>query len=207
MALLSKEAKQAFADRQANAGSGSSRYLKPKEISEEGTIITFLGDEEHAITGFNAFLEKKDKTGWVKINTPEQLSLSELKERADEYGAKEPTKKQNQFYAFTIYNYAEEAVQIFEFTQVGLITGICEFLTDPDVEGKEEEYDFKLKRTRIGSGPKDIRYSAMPTASGKRKQSVMKKRIDAAFQEVKDANFDIQELFNPEGNPFEPTVS
>jgi len=207
MALLSKEAKQAFADRQANAGSGSSRYLKPKEISEEGTIITFLGDEEHAITGFNAFLEKKDKTGWVKINTPEQLSLSELKERAEEYGAMEPTKKQSQFYAFTIYNYAEEAVQIFEFTQVGLITGICEFITDPEVEGKEEEFDFKLKRTRIGSGPKDIRYSAMPTASGKRKQSVMKKRIDAAFQEVKDANFDIQELFNPEGNPFEPTVS
>ena len=207
MALLSKEAKQAFVDRQANAGSGASRYLKAKDIAEEGTIITFLGDEEHAITGFNAFLEKKDKTGWVKINTPEQLSLSELKERAEEYGAMEPTKKQSQFYAFTIYNYAEEAVQIFEFTQVGLITGICEFITDPEVEGKEEEYDFKLKRIKIGSGPKDIRYSAMPTASGKRKQPVMKRKIDAAFQEVKDANFDIQELFNPEGNPFEPAVT
>ena len=202
MGLLSQEAKDAFANRQANTSSGASRYLKAKEISEEGTLITFLGNENHTITGFQAFLEKSDRSGWVKINTPEQLSLSELKERAKEYGAVEPTEKQKQFYAFTIYNYAEEAVQIFEFTQAGLITGICDFLTDPDVEGHEEEYDFKLKRVKTGKEARDVRYSCFPISSGKRKQPGIKKTIDAAFKEVEDSGYDIQELFNPEGNPF-----
>ena len=202
MGLLSQEAKDAFANRQANTSSGASRYLKAKEISEEGTLITFLGNENHTITGFQAFLEKSDRSGWVKINTPEQLSLSELKERAKEYGAVEPEEKQRQFYAFTIYNYAEEAVQIFEFTQSGLITGICEFITDPDVEGHEEEYDFKLKRVKTGKEARDVRYTCFPISSGKRKQPAIKKTIDAAFKEVEDAGYDIQELFNPEGNPF-----
>ena len=202
MGLLSQEAKDAFANRQANTSSGASRYLKAKEISEEGTLITFLGNENHTITGFQAFLEKSDKSGWVKINTPEQLSLSELKERAKEYGAVEPEEKQRQFYAFTIYNYAEEAVQIFEFTRAGLITGICEFITDPDVEGHEEEYDFKLKRVKTGKEARDVRYTCFPISSGKRKQPAIKKTIDAAFKEVEDSGYDIQELFNPEGNPF-----
>jgi len=207
MGLLSKESKAAFADRQANAGSGSSRYLKTSELSEEGTRITFLGDENHTIRGYGTFLERKGGGKMVKIHTPEQLSLSELKEKANELGAVEPTQLQREFYAFTIYNYDAEAIQIFEFNQAGLITGIVSFLTDEDVEGSEEEYDMKLTRTKTGKDPRDVRYTATPLASGKRKQKEMKKKIEKAFDDLLDSNYEISELFNPDGDPFKPTVS
>ena len=206
MGLLSQEAKDAFASRQANTGKGSSRYLKPSEISEEGTLITFLGDQNHTLRGYQAFLELKAEKKFVKVNTPNKLTRAELKERAEELGAKEPSKDQSEFYAFTIWNYEAEAVQIFEFTQAGLITGICEFILDPDVEGNEKEFDMKLKRVKTGNDPRDVRYSALATASGRRKQEKVSKKIDAAFEEVKDAGYDIQELFNSEGNPFSPIV-
>ena len=207
MGLLSKESKAAFADRQANAGSGSSRYLKTSELSEEGTRITFLGDESHSIRGYGTFLDRKGGGKMVKIHTPEQLSLSELKEKANELGAVEPTQLQREFYAFTIYNYDAEAIQIFEFNQAGLITGIVAFLTDEDVEGNEEEYDMKLTRTKTGPDPRDVRYTALPVASGKRKQKEMKKKIEKAFDDLLDSNYEISELFNPDGDPFKPTVS
>jgi len=207
MGLLSKEAKAAFADRQANTGSGSSRYLKTSELSEEGTRITFLGDENHTIRGYGTFLDRKGGGKMVKIHTPEKLSLSELKERANELGAVEPTQEQREFYAFTIYNYDAEAIQIFEFNQAGLITGIVAFLTDEDVEGNEEEYDMKLTRTKTGPDPRDVRYTALPVASGKRKQAAVKKKIEKAFDELIDSGYDISELFNPDGDPFKPDVS
>ena len=161
MGLLSQEAKDAFANRQANTGKGSSRYLKPSEISEEGTLITFLGDQDHTLRGYQAFLELKAEKKFVKVNTPNKLSRAELKERAEELGAREPSKDQSEFYAFTIWNYEAEAVQIFEFTQAGLITGICEFILDPEVEGNEKEFDMKLKRVKTGNDPRDVRYSAL----------------------------------------------
>jgi len=207
MGLLSKESKAAFADRQANAGSGSSRYLKTSELSEEGTRITFLGDENHTIRGYGTFLDRKGGGKMVKIHTPEQLSLSELKEKANELGAVEPTQLQREFYAFTIYNYDAEAIQIFEFNQAGLITGIVAFLTDEDVEGNEEEYDMKLTRTKTGPDPRDVRYTALPVASGKRKQKEMKKKIEKSFDDLLDSGYEISELFNPDGDPFKPTVS
>ena len=207
MGLLSKESKAAFADRQANAGSGSSRYLKTSELSEDGTRITFLGDENHTIRGYGTFLDRKGGGKMVKIHTPEQLSLSELKEKANELGAVEPTQLQREFYAFTIYNYDAEAIQIFEFNQAGLITGIVAFLTDEDVEGNEEEYDMKLTRTKTGPDPRDVRYTALPVASGKRKQKEMKKKIEKSFDDLLDSGYEISELFNPDGDPFKPTVS
>ena len=207
MGLLSKEAKAAFANRQANAGSGSSRYLKTSELSEDGTRITFLGDEKHTIRGYGTFLDRKGGGKMVKIHTPEQLSLSELKEKANELGAVEPTQLQREFYAFTIYNYDAEAIQIFEFNQSGLITGIVSFLTDEDVEGSEEEYDMKLTRTKTGKDPRDVRYTATPLASGKRKQKDMKKKIEKDFDALLDSGYEISELFNPDGDPFKPTVS
>lgn len=207
MGLLSQEAKDAFANRQANAGSGSSRYLKTSELSEEGTRITFLGDESHSIRGYGTFLDRKGGGKMVKINTPEKLSLPELKERANELGAVEPTQEQREFYAFTIYNYDAEAIQIFEFNQSGLITGIVEFITDEDVEGNEEEYDMKLVRTKTGKDPRDVRYTATPLASGKRKQASVKKKIEKAFDDLIDSGYDISELFNPDGDPFKPAVS
>ena len=206
MGLLSKEAKAAFADRQANTGKGGSRYLNTKDLSEEGTRITFLGDENHMIHGYGVWCDRKGGGKKINLRTSTKLSKEELAERATEVGAVAPNELQKEFYAFTVWNYAEEAVQIFEFNQSGLIGPIVEFLSDEEVEGNEEDYDMKVTKTKTGSDPRDVRYTVTPLASGKRKQDKVKKQIQKAFDELLDENYDISELFNPEGDPFNPEL-
>ena len=93
------------------------------------------------------------------------------------------------------------------FNQSGLIGPIVEFLTDEDVEGSEDQYDLKVTKTKTGNDPRDVRYTVTPLASGKRKQATTKKQIDKAFDELLDANYDISELFNAEGDPFKPELA
>ena len=207
MGLLSQEAKDAFADRQANTGKGGSRFLNTKDLSEEGTRITFLGDENHMVHGFGVWCDRKGGGKKMNLRTATKLSKEELAERANEVGAVAPNELQREFYAFTIWNYAEETVQIFEFNQSGLIGPIVEFLTDEDVEGSEDQYDLKVTKTKTGNDPRDVRYTVTPLASGKRKQATTKKQIDKAFDELLDANYDISELFNAEGDPFKPELA
>ena len=207
MGLLSKEAKAAFAERQANTGKGGSRYLNTKDLSEEGTRITFLGDENHMINGYGVWCDRKGGGKKINLRTATKLSKDELAERANEVGAVAPNELQREFYAFTIWNYAEEVVQIFEFTQSGLINPIIEHLSDEEIEGNEEEYDMKVTKTKTGSSDRDVRYSATPLASGRRKQAATKKQINKAFDELLDENYDISELFNPEGDPFKPELA
>ena len=207
MGLLSQEAKDAFATRQANTGKGGSRFLNTKDLSEEGTRITFLGDENHMVNGFGVWCDRKGGGKKMNLRTATKLSKDELAERANEVGAVAPNEVQREFYAFTIWNYAEETVQIFEFNQSGLIGPIVEFLTDEDVEGSEDQYDLKVTKTKTGNDPRDVRYTVTPLASGRRKQKETKKQIDKAFDDLNDEGYDISELFNSEGDPFKPELA
>ena len=207
MGLLSKEAKAAFAERQANTGKGGSRYLNTKDLSEEGTRITFLGDENHMINGYGVWCDRKGGGKKINLRTATKLSKDELAERAKEVGAVAPNELQKEFYAFTIWNYAEEVIQIFEFTQTGLVNPIIEHLSDEEIEGNEEEYDMKVTKTKTGSSDRDVRYSATPLASGRRKQAAVKKQIQKAFDDLNDEGYDISELFNSEGDPFKPELA
>ena len=207
MGLLSQEAKDAFAMRQANTGKGGSRFLNTKDLTEEGTRITFLGDENHMVNGFGVWCDRKGGGKKMNLRTATKLSKEELAERANEVGAIAPNELQREFYAFTIWNYAEETVQIFEFNQSGLIGPIVEFLTDEDVEGSEDQYDLKVTKTKTGNDPRDVRYTVTPLASGRRKQKETKKQIDKAFDDLNDEGYDISELFNSEGDPFKPELA
>ena len=207
MGLLSQEAKDAFADRQANTGKSGSRYLNTKDLSEEGTRITFLGDQNHMIHGYGVWCDRKGGGKKMNLRTATKLSKDELAERANEVGAVAPNELQKEFYAFTIWNYAEEVIQIFEFTQTGLVNPIIEHLSDEEIEGNEEEYDMKVTKTKTGSSDRDVRYSATPLASGKRKQAAVKKQIQKAFDDLNDEGYDISELFNSEGDPFKPELA
>ena len=77
-----------------------------------------------------------------------------------------------------------------------------DFLTDE--EGKETPhlFDLKLKCSR-GADYKDTRYSVLPVP-GKRMKEKVNKEIQAAFDEVIAAGFDINALVDNE-NPFSPT--
>ena len=72
------------------------------------------------------------------------------------------------------------------------------------MDGNEEEYDMKLTRVKTGPEPRDVRYTALPVASGKRKQAAVKKKIEKAFDELIDSGYDITEICNPDGDPFNP---
>ena len=207
MGLLSQEAKAAFADRQANTGKGGSRFLNTKDLTEEGTRITFLGDENHMVNGFGVWCDRKGGGKKMNLRTATKLSKDELAERANEVGAVAPNELQKEFYAFTVWNYAEETVQIFEFNQSGLIGPIVEFLADEEVDGNEEDYDMKVTKTKTGNDPRDVRYTVTPLASGKRKQAATKKVIQKAFDDLNDEGYDISELFNSEGDPFKPELA
>jgi hypothetical protein len=207
MGLLSQEAKAAFADRQANTGKSGSRYLNTKDLSEEGTRITFLGDQNHMIHGYGVWCDRKGGGKKMNLRTATKLSKDELAERANEVGAVAPNELQKEFYAFTVWNYAEETVQIFEFNQSGLIGPIVEFLADEEVDGNEEDYDMKVTKTKTGNDPRDVRYTVTPLASGKRKQAAVKKVIQKAFDDLNDEGYDISELFNSEGDPFKPELA
>ena len=207
MGLLSQEAKDAFADRQANTGKSGSRYLNTKDLSEEGTRITFLGDQNHMIHGYGVWCDRKGGGKKMNLRTATKLSKDELAERANEVGAVAPNELQKEFYAFTVWNYAEETVQIFEFNQSGLIGPIVEFLADEEVDGNEEDYDMKVTKTKTGNDPRDVRYTVTPLASGKRKTAATKKVIQKAFDDLNDEGYDISELFNSEGDPFKPELA
>ena len=205
MGLLSKESRDAFAERQANTGSGSSRYLNTKDLSEDGTRITFLGDETNTLHGYGVWCDRKGGGKKINLRTAKKLSRTELEERADEIGAIAPNDLQREFYAFTVWNYDEEAIQIFEFNQSGLIGPIIEFLSDDEIDGSEKEYDFKVTKNKTGPDPRfDIRYSAVSLAGKRKKNSSIDKQIDKAFNELLDTGFDISVLLDPEGDPFNP---
>jgi len=159
------------------------------------------------VHGFGVWCDRKGGGKKMNLRTATKLSKDELAERANEVGAVAPNELQREFYAFTIWNYAEEAIQIFEFNQSGLIGPIVEFLTDEDVEGSEDQYDLKVTKTKTGNDPRDVRYTVTPLASGKRKQAATKKQIDKAFDELNDEGYDISELFNSEGDPFKPELA
>jgi hypothetical protein len=159
------------------------------------------------IHGYGVWCDRKGGGKKMNLRTATKLSKDELAERANEVGAVAPNELQKEFYAFTIWNYAEEVIQIFEFTQTGLVNPIIEHLSDEEIEGNEEEYDMKVTKTKTGSSDRDVRYSATPLASGKRKQAAVKKQIQKAFDDLNDEGYDISELFNSEGDPFKPELA
>ena len=202
MGILSKDVIKAYQERQK--ASSISNYLKPGDFGEAGTTITLLGDENHAIAGYVAFLPLKDDPKKVKkISTLEKLSSSELSARAIELGCiYPPFATQKPFYAFTVWNYSVEAIQILEITQTSLITPLMENISDPAFDKDPSTYDFTFKRVTTGNKPTDVKYSVTPKIGERSKDPKVKSLIQSKFDEVIDKGYDINALFEG-SNPFE----
>jgi hypothetical protein len=186
MPLLSREVAESF---KRPAATGSGNYLNPRDINEtSGKVrVTFLGDD--SATGYTVWgTSSKDPSKRVKLTFANEPTRDEVITRADEQDVVvKPDERITKFMGFFVWNYNDEAVQYFEFSQRGLIDPIIEALSDEEIEAEPSLYDFVLSAT--GSGL-DKKYSVIPMP-GKRRQEKTDKQIDAAFTKVLDDGADI----------------
>ena len=200
MALLSKSIEDAFkASKAAAASGGGGNYLNAKDLNDENTVITFVGDEEQVLIRHIVWSSDGKP---LKFTSPP--TRDEIKERAEEVGAVlDGKEKANALYAFTVWNYNEDRIQVFEFSQKGIANPIMEFLTDEEGKKTPHLFDLKLKAIR-GKERTDVTYIVLPVP-GKRMKDKVNKEIDAAFSEALEAGYDINALTDG-GNPFSPDL-
>jgi hypothetical protein len=197
MPLLTKSVADAYTARKSTA-TGSGNYLNPRDLTEgTKTRITFLGDE--SATGFIVWADSASDPGKrVKLIFASEPTKEDVITRADEQNAVvQPDFRVQQFFTFAIWNYNDEAVQVFEFSQRSLAEPIIDFLSDEEVESEPHLFDLVLSATGKGI---DKKYSVLPMP-GKRRQAATDKAIDAAWQKVLEDGFDLSVVIAG-GNPF-----
>lgn len=196
MPILSKAVAESF---KKPAATGSGNYLNPRDITEAGgkIRITLLGDE--SATGYTVWgASATDPSKRVKLTFSDEPTRDEVITRADEQGVVvESDARITRFLAFWVWNYNDEAVQLFEFSQRGLVDPIIEALSDEEIEAEPGLYDFVLSST--GSGL-EKKYSVIPMP-GKRRQEKVEKQVADAFQKVLDNGADIS-MCSSGGDPF-----
>ena len=164
-------------------------YLNPSSIEKDSTVrITLLGDK--SLAGYECWVTKEGKRFSMKFQT--EPTREDLKARAEEEDVElSGDEKPKGFYAFWIYNYEEECVQVFQFSQAGLIDPIIANLSDEEIGLEPTMYDFKLSTNGLSGLDKRYNVSCVP---GKRRQEKVNKQIDAAFGEVMNQGGDLSNL-------------
>ena len=164
-------------------------YLNPGSIDKDSQArITLLGSS--SLGGYECWVAKEGKRFSMKFKT--EPTRDDLKERADEEGVElTGDEKVKGFYAFFIWNYDEEAVQVFQFSQQGLIDPIISNLSDEEISQEPHAYDFKISTNGLSGLDKRYNVACVP---GKRRQDKVNKEIEAAWKEVLDAGADLSNL-------------
>jgi hypothetical protein len=195
MPLLSSTVKEAFEARKSASSGGN--YLNPSSVSEGDKLrITFLGDD--SLAGWQCWATSSDGKR-IPLRFAAEPTPDDIKTRAAEEGATADPSECKAFYAFAVWNYDDERVQVFQFHQTGIAAPIIEALSDEEIEAEPGAYDFIIKAS--GSGM-DKRYSVTPMP-GKRRQPKIESQVDAAWQKVVEAGFDLKALLMG-GDPFKP---
>ena len=164
-------------------------YLNPSSIEKDSTVrITLLGDK--SLAGYECWVTKDGKRFSMKFQT--EPTREDLQARAEEEGVElSGDEKPKGFYAFFIYNYEEECVQVFQFSQAGLIDPIIANLSDEEIGLEPTMYDFKLSTNGLSGLDKRYNVSCVP---GKRRQEKVNKQIEADFGEVMNQGGDLSNL-------------
>ena len=201
--LLSPRVKNVQASIQKSTTGGGS-YLNPSSITEDTVRISFLTNPdptaESSIAGYEVWVaDAEGKRKGMRFSS--EPTREDIAERAKEMKL-EPVgdEKIKAFYAFAVWNYDTETVQVFQFSQQGLCDPITNYLSEEEIEAEPDTWDFKLGSTGQGL---DKRYSVFALPGHRRKEPVAKK-VNAAWEKVRDDGFDLTQLFAG-GNPFKPT--
>ena len=168
---------------------GGGNYLNPSSIDKDQTVrITILGTQ--SLGGYECWVTKEGKRFSLKFKT--EPTRDDLKDRADEEGVElTGDEKPKGFYAFWIWNYEEECVQVFQFSQAGLIDPIISNLSDDEISQEPHAYDFKISTNGLSGMDKRYQVACVP---GKRRQEKVDKQIAEAFQEVLKEGGDLSNL-------------
>ena len=198
MPLLSASVKSAYEARKAKSTGGGS-YLNPSSISDgEKVRVTFLGED--SLAGFEAWVDSRDGSKRIPLRFGQDPTRSDLEERAaDEGGVVGAETVAKPFYAFAVFNYDADAVQVFQFSQQSLAGPIIDALSDEEVEAEVSAYDFVISATGA-KGDRYRRYGALAVPGRRRKADVAKK-VDAAWEAVVEKGFDLGVLLSG-GDPF-----
>ncbi len=187
------------------AASAGSSYLNPGALSEgEEVRFTILGDESAA--GYEMWLETDEvlpngRKKAVKTRFTEEPSPADIAERAKELGAiAMPDRKPAMFYAFAVWNYEQERVQLFEFSQKTIAEPLITALMDEEVEAEPHLSDFKLTATGP-KGSKEHRRYGIVTLAGRRRKPAIDAPITEAWDKAVKEGFDISVLVSG-GDPF-----
>ena len=169
--------------------SGGGNYLNPSSIDKDQTVrITILGTE--SLGGYECWVTKEGKRFSMKFKT--EPTREDLKDRADEEGVElTGDEKPKGFYAFFVWNYEEECVQVFQFSQQGLIDPIISNLSDEEISQEPHAYDFKLSTNGMSGLDKRYQVACVP---GKRRQEKINKQIEEAWEEVREKGADLSNL-------------
>lgn len=172
--------------KKAASGGG---YLNPSSIEADApTRITILGTE--SIGGYECWVDAGGKRKSLKFAT--EPAREDLQQRAaDEDIVLSGDEKARPFYAFWIWNYDEEMVQVFQFSAQSLIDPIMQNLSDEEIQQEPWAYDFKL--TTNGLTGLDKRYLAT-CVPGKRRTEKVNKQIEAAFEEIQSKGASLSNL-------------
>ena len=173
----------------SKTGGSAGRFLNPSSIDKDQTVrITFLGNK--SLGGYECWVTKEGKRFSMKFKT--EPTREDLAARADEEGVElTGNEKPKAFYAFFVWNYEDECVQVFQFSQQGLIDPIISNLSDDEISAEPQAYDFKLSTN--GLSGMDKRYNVL-CVSGWRRQDKHDKKITAAFDEVMNQGADLSNL-------------
>ena len=175
-------------DASKTGGSGGN-YLNPSSIDKDQTVrISILGSK--SLGGYECWVTKEGKRFSMKFNT--EPTREDLKTRADEEGVElTGDEKPKGFYAFFVWSYEEECVQVFQFSQQGLIDPIIANLSDEEISQEPWAFDFKISTNGLSGMDKRYQVACVP---GKRRQEKVNKQIEAAFDEVMNQGADLSNL-------------
>lgn len=150
-----------------------SKYLTPSKIESEVKFRILSS----AITGYLDWMETEEG-GKKPIRTKEQPKTSF-----------DPERPARHFWAFVVWNYVENCIQIMEITQATIQDAIIGMINDEDW-GDPKGYDIKIKK----EGEKlKTRYALTPS-----NKSEISEEIKTA---LKESNVNLEKLFDG-GNPF-----
>lgn len=182
MGFLTAEKMEAV---QANRSSGNYFQTKNLEENGDGAKLRFLGN---AITGVGGWRDKKPVRFAIRPDSDE-FDIDTLD--VDFNG--NPGRLRD-FIASIVWNYDEQAIQIFEITQVSIQDKLIALHKDEDNWGDISQYDVVIKKVKKGER---IEYEVVPSPKGMGK---LDKDVEKAFDETP---IDLTKLFTNE-DPFKP---
>ena len=108
-----------------------------------------------AIVGYEWWVEQGvEGRRPVRVRTLEEIP-DEVREATDTW------QKAKHFWAFAVYNYASQTIQILEIKQKTVMRAIEAFVKNPKW-GDPQNFDLQIEKVRTGSQERDVEYNVIP---------------------------------------------